>query len=124
MGHKYLSAAKAVALSSKGTGKRNSFKTGAILYRGKSIYAARHNELKTHPQLARFSKFPFLHAESSCVISHGVSNSAGLDMVCTRVLANGTLTMSKPCKVCEAFLDHAGIRNVYYTDWEGEVRRL
>ena len=124
MTYRHLQAARSVALASPGTGKRNSYKVGAILFKGKNIYAARHNELKTHPKLSKFSEFPFLHAESNCVISHGISHSHGLDLICTRVLADGSLTMSKPCPVCETFLDHAGIRKVFYTNWEGEVIQL
>lgn len=121
---RHLSAAVAVAMSSPGTGKRDNYRVGAVLFNGKTVYAAKHNQLKTHTKLARYSSFPFLHAESSCILSHGISNCHGLDLLCVRITAKGKLTMSKPCEACTTLISESGIRRVYYSNWEGVICRL
>jgi len=121
---RHLEAAKAVALASEGTGKRNSFRVGAVLFKGKTIYAAKHNSYKTHPILARYTRFPHLHAESHCILSHGIDRCHALDLLCVRVNIHNAFSMAKPCKTCTRLMADVGIRRVYYTDWDGEVQML
>lgn len=121
---RHLQAAKQIALLSPGTGKRNSYKVGAVLFKGKTIYEARHNSLKTHPALRKYSAFPFLHAESSCILSHGMDHCDGLNLLCVRVSASQELTMAKPCNACEALSKHVGLKHVYYSNWKGEIECL
>ena len=121
--HRHLPLAISVAAQSEGVGKRKAFRVGAVLYKSKTVYSARCNQLKTHPLLAPYTKWPFLHAESSCIIHHGIDHCSGLDLLGVRLTPSGKLTMAKPCPTCESFMQDAGIRNVYYSNQEGEVVR-
>lgn len=112
-----LEAAKAVALSGPGVGGRNgtNFRIGAVLFSGNHVISAKHNELKTHPKLARYSPWPFLHAESSCILHAGFDASHGVDLAVSRVKRDGSVALAKPCTVCQAVIRQAGIRRVFYT---------
>ena len=119
-----LEAAKAVALSGPGVGGRNgtNFRVGAVLFDGNHVVAARHNELKTHPLLTRFSEFPFKHAESSCILHAGFMASYGSSLAVSRVKRDGSVALAKPCAACQAIIKKAGIRRVFYTtDTKPEV---
>lgn len=80
------------------------------------------NNAKTHPALLPFTPWPYLHAESNCLIHHGLANSEGLDLLVIRVLKSGDLSMAKPCNVCTKLIKYAKIKNVYYSDWLGEIQ--
>jgi len=43
-----------------------------------------------------------------------------------RSLRNGTLTMSKPCCICQQYLFKEGVKskNIYFTDWCGKWQRM
>lgn len=94
-----------------------------LLRRGKPVLT-KNNSLKTHPYLAKYTEYPYLHAESSVVLAYGLDNCRGLDIFVTRTLRDGTTTMAKPCKVCTRILNEVGIRKVYYTNWKGKIECL
>jgi tRNA(Arg) A34 adenosine deaminase TadA len=118
-------AAYAVALSGQGVGQRYAFRHGAVLFdRSGKIVSAKSNSLKTHPKLARFTDYPYLHAESACIIGHGMDNCDGLSLLVLRVLKNDQVSLSKPCVICQRVIEDAGLKSVYYTDVNGLVKRL
>lgn len=121
---RFLEAARAVALTSSGTGQRNSFRVGAVLLDRNKIITAKANSYKTHPILSKYSKWPFQHAESACIISHGLDNCHGLDLLVTRINKKGNFTMAKPCPSCMALIRDVSLRNVYYTNWKGDLEQL
>ena len=51
MKNRYFAAAKAVAMTSPGVGKRKSYRLGAILVQKGQIISAGVNSYKTHPKL-------------------------------------------------------------------------
>lgn len=106
------------------TFKGNVLSLGAVLFRGNTIYCLDYNKNKTHPALQGLYKYPFLHAEASVLIRHGLDNCVGLDLAVFRINKDNKFTMSKPCNSCNKFLNIAGIREVYYTDWNGSVCKL
>jgi len=118
-------AAYAVALSGQGVGPRYAFRHGAVLFdRSGKILSAKSNSLKTHPKLAKFTDYPYLHAESACILGHGMDNCEGLSLLVLRVLKNDQISLSKPCVICQRVIEDAGLKSVYYTDVNGMVRRL
>lgn len=118
-------AAYAVALSGQGVGPRYAFRHGAVLFdRSGKILSAKSNSLKTHPKLAKFTDYPYLHAESACIIGHGMDNCDGLSLLVLRVLKNDQVSLSKPCVICQRVIEDAGLKSVYYTDVSGMVKRL
>lgn len=116
-------AARAVALSSPGCGPRNCYRVGAIIFIQGRIVTAKTNIIKTHAALARYTEWPVLHAETNAIISHGIDNCSYHSLLITRVHRNGTPTMSLPCSVCARFISMANFKRVYYTDWNGELKR-
>lgn len=118
-------AAYAVALSGHGVGPRYAFRHGAVLFdRSGKILSAKSNSLKTHPKLVKFTDYPYLHAESACIIGHGMDNCDGLSLLVLRVLKNDQVSLSKPCVICQRVIEDAGLNSVYYTDVNGMVKRL
>lgn len=118
-------AAYAVALSGQGVGPRYAFRHGAVLFdRSGKILSAKSNSLKTHPKLVKFTDYPYLHAESACILGHGMDNCEGLSLLVLRVLKNDQVSLSKPCVICQRVIEDAGLKSVYYTDVNGIVKRL
>lgn len=115
-----LDIVRSVALTSKFRQR-----VGAGILKGNRVCTSKANALKTHPKLAEFSRFPFLHAESHAIISHGLERCNGLDLLVVRVMRGTSgLGCAKPCPVCLALCQNVGIRNIYYSDWDGEIKVL
>ena len=116
--------ARAVALSGNGTGGRNgrSFRLGAILFdkKGRVVRSAT-NSYKSHPRLLNYSSYPFLHAESACVLKQGLDNCDSLSLMVVRVLRDGTFADAKPCASCQKLLLDTGVNKVYYSDNKGII---
>lgn len=41
-----------------------------------------------------------------------------------RFTKDGEVTMARPCEVCQQFLRNHGIRQVRYTDWNGNWKKM
>lgn len=123
-------AAKAVSLAGPGLtrGKnKNAFKCGAIIVNRKTIIASRFNSYKTHPQLIKFTQYPFLHAEQAAILSYGIAElrkKKGIKLYIARTRKDRNLALAKPCSVCQAMIDAAGIKEVYYSTKNGNFLRL
>lgn len=67
-----------------------------------------------------------MHAEMDAVMKVPRSSRARAKVFVFRFLKNGKLSMAKPCKMCQGFLEEQGVKvqNVYFTDWNGEWQRL
>lgn len=116
--------AKQLAVTSPGVGRRNHARVGAVLFRKNKIIKAKTNSYKTHPLLTKYTKWPFLHAETSCLFSHGLDNCSDLDLLVVRVHRDSdTLSCAKPCPVCSQFIRLANVRETYYTNWTGDIMK-
>lgn len=112
-----------IAKTAPGLGARKNFRVGAVLFNRKEILARGINQRKTHPKLKRYYQWPFLHAESSCILKHGMDNCQGLSLLVIRILQDGSCSMAMPCDCCSVLLREVGIKEIYYTDWKGQIRR-
>jgi hypothetical protein len=45
-------------------------------------------------------------------------------LVVVRILKDGSFTCSKPCDKCIKYIKDQGIKTVYYTDWDGQVKEI
>ena len=117
--------AKKVALKSEGVGRRQGYRVGSVLFdKRKRILSCRCNSYKTHPILSEFTCYPHLHAESAVVLHRGLDNCGGLSILTVRIKhPNAQLTMAKPCEVCYNLLSKVGIKDIYYTNWKGEIEK-
>lgn len=112
MKKRYFLAAKAVALTSKGK-----YRLGTVVVKHGRIIAARCNSYsKTHSALAKFTEFPFQHAETAALIAAGSASSRGCEVYVCRLDRQGNICMARPCKeVCEPYMREAGVSTAYYT---------
>lgn len=117
---RFLDAAYTAALASPGTrGNRSSFRLGAIIVAKKRILAAKYNSLKTHPKLARFYQYAYLHAESCAILSLGLANCSGTNMYVVRIKRDNSRALAKPCDECMKLIRYVGIKKVIYSIEEG-----
>ena len=85
------------------------------------------NYNKTHPITL---KFPYhagkvgLHAETSAVLKSGKENLNGYIMAVYRIDRNGILNSSKPCMGCQSLIKKCGIKTVYYSDANSNIKTL
>lgn len=90
---------------------------GAVITKKKVILSKGHNyshkSIKNfHP---RFQKWKgSVHAEVDCIIK-ARRGLTGTVMYVVRIGKNGKLLNSKPCDRCFAYLQHVGIKKVYYS---------
>jgi deoxycytidylate deaminase len=113
-----MSKAKCVAMNNGGP-----FHLAALLWRGKSLIKIGTNQEKTHPFFKRTYKNGSannLHAEMD-VLRFA---KPGDTIVVMRWSALGNLTMAKPCQHCEKFIREAGIVEVTYSDWDGNMQSM
>ena len=91
-------------------------KHGNIISKGYNSY------VKTHPEQKRFAKKSgkdfscFLHAEIASLVRAREPVDSVMVM---RVIQNGDIKMSRPCKICEMAMREAKVRQIWYTDNEG-----
>ena len=50
-----------------------------------------------------------------------VPENVVLDLIIIRCRKDGTRAMAKPCVKCLPCIQSAGVRYIYYTDWEGKL---
>lgn len=113
-----IEIATTVAEASEGVGgrSRKTFKLGCVLFdkRGR-VVKAKTNSMKTHPKLAKLTDWPFLHAEQACILSQGVDNCEGLNLLVVRVRKDGSFGNAEPCAVCKKLIKLAGVNNVIWS---------
>lgn len=112
---------RAAIKTAKETDGLRNFKLGAVLFDKGVIINAKGNTRKTHPGLRYYTNWPILHAESRCILSHGLDNCNGLELLVVRINKAGLLTMAKPCPVCQELVSDVKIKRVWYSDWEGRI---
>lgn len=92
-------------------------RVGAVIVKRKSIVSRGHNYphrsvKKLHP---RFQEWPnSVHAEVDCIIK-ARQDLAGTTMYVIRINKRGQLVNSRPCKRCFMYIEHVGIKRVYYS---------
>jgi len=88
------------------------------------------NNRKTHPDARKILKDGFvsscIHAEMDAIVKIPRDVRHKIKLFVMRFQKNGKLTMAKPCPTCHTFILSQGIdmKNVYYTDWDGEWQCL
>ena len=100
------------------------FRVGAIIAHRNSVVSMGVNQKKSHPLQARFSSRPhlkhcWLHAEIHAITLANTADILGADCYVARVLMDGQLGASRPCKGCSEALKHYGLnRMIYWCDGE------
>ena len=97
----------------------------AILQRRKQIIRVGTNSYKTHPKYPRYYRTgPKLvyHLHAEMAVLRFVQ--PGDKILVLRFKADGSLSMGRPCIECQKHIKAAGIREVEYSDWDGNIVRL
>jgi len=104
------------------------YQMGAVLFRKHIVLSTGMNHAYTpvpwrtrkHVK-AKFLKHPTsIHAEVDALIRNH-RNLSGASLFVCRVGKSGRLLMARPCAHCKAYLLHYGIKDIYYTDSNGEI---
>lgn len=61
------------------------------------------------------------HAEIAALLGLYPSERSGVKVVSLRIRKDGSLAMAKPCKACEAWMRHFGVKKVTYSDSNGNL---
>ena len=93
------------------------FRVGAVIFQKKIIISSGHNyrlkSIKNHHPMFRKRKNS-VHAEVDAII-RAKTNLKGSSILVIRLSANGELALSKPCEYCMTYIEHVGIRDIYYS---------
>lgn len=105
---------------------KHRFGLGAVIFKGGRIFGSGHNGNRytsTIPE--RYRKFKnSYHAEISAIINTpNWDKLKGASILVIRLSKDEKLTNSFPCKHCQESLRHLGIKWVYYSTKEGEIKR-
>jgi len=90
----------------------------AIVRRNKSIIKIVANDVKTGPSFKRVYKDGIDYNNHAETLAIKFCRS-GDTIEVVRFTKKGGMSMSKPCWHCQQALRRAGIKEVIYTDWEG-----
>lgn len=89
------------------------------------------NDGKTAPMFKRHHEDGSVshcgHAETRAIQKCGMNRDlSSAKVYVMRVMANGDVSMARPCDACSAFMWRRGIRarNVRFTNWEGQWERM
>lgn len=98
------------------------YKLGAVISKGSRPISIGWNKLKTH---AKWEKAFSLHAEMSALLAKRFEDISGANIWIYRETSDGIPALAKPCKLCMAAIEEAGIKRIYYSKpeypfWEME----
>ena len=96
------------------------FRLGAVLAKKNQVISTGYNDMsKTHTLMQKYNRnkswAPGLHAEVDACIGVPWADLYGADLYVVRILKNGDLAISRPCRICQRFITDVGIRRVYYS---------
>ena len=74
----------------------------------------------------RYHRDGSVHAEVSALsqMTRQKANPDGCDIHVYRFLANGSYGLAKPCRECRQALREAGIKRVWYSDYDNQMKVL
>ena len=90
---------------------------GAVVFNKGQFISSGHNYpnrsiYRHHP---KFRKFPqTVHAEVDAIIN-AKTDLKGSSIIVIRINKQKKLMLAKPCKYCLMYLEHVGIKKIYYT---------
>lgn len=102
------------------------FKVGAVVFKGNRILGYGHNRKgfcgKINPKYR--NPYDSIHAEQSAIFSvKNWSKLKGTSILVIRLTRSNMLSMARPCDICFDIIKHVGIKEIYYSNHEGEIIR-
>jgi deoxycytidylate deaminase len=103
-------------------------KIGCVIFKGNNIISSAYNQIRSCSAISiKHRKWAnSLHAEQAAILNAGDWNKLkGCSMLVMKVSkTKEILSNAKPCEFCEATIRYVGIKNVYYTNEDGEIVKL
>ena len=113
---------KAIELAESSTSR---YRVGAVIFKGSRILGVGNNELRFCSRIpAQYKNYnQSLHAEQAAILDTPRNSLKGSSILVVRITKRGELKMAKPCKMCSTFIDYVEIKNIFYSNWEGEISK-
>lgn len=97
-------------------------KIGAVVFKGKRIYGSGYNDIRSSSISRKYKKWEeSLHAEQSALLNLDWNKLKGASILVYRMNKVGQVGMAKPCSMCRKLIEYIGIKNIYYTNQNGEI---
>lgn len=95
----------------------HNFKHGAVVVKKGKIIQSGRNQYCSLQRIRHFqsNRIWSIHAEMNVLAGLPKKVTKGADIYIVRVRSDGQLSNSKPCKVCAALIQNAGIRRIFYS---------
>ena len=99
----------------------------AFLIKSKIIEKIGINKKRTHPET---SKHPYhegyvgIHAELDCLLKTSKEDLRNYKMLVLRIDGNGKLNISKPCHGCQSVLSQFNLKEIWYSDKDGNIIQM
>ena len=102
-------------------------KVGAVIFSGKRILGSGHNGIRStsaiHDKYKNYINS--LHAEQDALRNLNWAKLKGSSILVLRISKTlNILSNAKPCPMCEKLLQHIGIKNIFYSDKNGQIVKL
>ncbi len=99
-------------------------KVAAVIFKGKRVIAAAHNQVRSNKIPYKFKKFlESSHAEAHCIIK-ARRNLEGYSILVVRLNNQHEIRLAKPCEFCHEFINYVGINKIYYSTNEETIRKI
>ena len=102
------------------------FKIGAVVFKGNRILSSGHNEIRSSNIPSKHKLYNnSVHAEQAALLGTDWNKLKGcsiLVMKCSKTLKQ--LSNAKPCPICMKILEHVGIKDIYYSNEQGEIVKV
>jgi deoxycytidylate deaminase len=99
----------------------------AFLIKSKIIEKIGINKKRTHPEI---SKHPYhegyvgIHAELDCLLKTDKEDLSDFKMLVLRIDRNKKLNISKPCRGCQSVISQFNVKEVWYSDKDGNIIQM
>lgn len=100
------------------------YKVGAVIFKGSKILASGHNSIRTCSKIKpKFKQWrENLHAEQAAIIKLDWNKTKGSSILVLRCnYSSNILSIARPCDRCMELIEHVGIKNVFYSNRNGEI---
>lgn len=99
---------------------------GAVIFHKKTVISKGYNKpfrfsSKLHPKYTHYPNS--LHAEVAAILA-ARQDLRGLEILVIRLGRGGDLRLSLPCQHCMMYIQDTGIKRVYYSDKNGDIKEV
>lgn len=99
------------------------YKVSAVIFKNKRIISTGFNAIRScsfiHPKYKKCEES--LHAEQSAIMCTNWKKLKNSSILILRITPGGKLSMAYPCEMCLSLIKHIKIRNIYYSNYDGEI---